>query len=64
MDILIIKNGFQILMDVVIIDPIHIDMVKQTSTMTTHVTTMVTIQPLQYFHEFSKFMQLNNMIKP
>jgi hypothetical protein len=40
LNILITKDKFQILMDVVIIDPIHIDLVQWTSTMIIHVTMM------------------------
>jgi hypothetical protein len=40
MDILITKDGFRTLMDIVIIDPIHIDMVQQAFTTTTHAMTM------------------------
>jgi hypothetical protein len=41
MDILITKNNFQTLMDVVIIDPIHTNMVQRTSMMTSHVAMLV-----------------------
>jgi hypothetical protein len=41
MDILITKNGFQTLMDVIITNPIYIDMVQQTLTTTIHVVMMV-----------------------
>jgi hypothetical protein len=40
MDILITKDGFDILMNIVIIDLIHTSMVQQTSTTTTHVMMM------------------------
>ncbi len=38
---LITKDDFCTLMDVIIVDSIHIDMVQQTLTMTTHVVMMV-----------------------
>ncbi len=41
MDILIIGDGFQTLINVIIVDLIHIDLVQQTLTMTMHVTMMV-----------------------
>ncbi len=41
MDIPITKNSFQTLMDIIIDDSIHIDMVQQTSMMTTHAVMMV-----------------------
>ncbi len=40
-DILIFRNDFQTLMDVIIANQIHIDMVQQTSTTTAHVAMMV-----------------------
>jgi hypothetical protein len=40
-EILITRNGFWTLMDVVIADRICIDMVQQASTMTTHAMMMV-----------------------
>jgi len=41
MDNLITKNDFYTLMDIVIVDSIHIDMVQWTLTTTTHATTIV-----------------------
>jgi hypothetical protein len=39
-DILIIRNGFHTLMDIVIVDPIHTDMVQWTLMIITHVAMM------------------------
>jgi len=41
LDILITKDGFWTLMDVIIAEPTCIDMVQRVSTMTTHVVMMV-----------------------
>jgi hypothetical protein len=41
MYILITKDDFYILMEIVIVDPTHIDMVQQALMMTSHVTTMI-----------------------
>jgi hypothetical protein len=41
MDILITKNNFQTLMNVIIVDLTHTDMVQRTSIMTTHVMMLV-----------------------
>jgi len=43
MNIVIIENNFQTLVDIVIVDLIHIDLVQCVSTMTEHVT-IVAIQ--------------------
>jgi hypothetical protein len=40
-DILITKNGFQTLMDIIVVDSTCINMMQQVSTMTTHVMMMV-----------------------
>jgi hypothetical protein len=41
MDILIIINGFRTLMDIIFVNPTHIDMVQQALMMITHATMMV-----------------------
>jgi hypothetical protein len=41
MDILITKDNFQTLMDIIIVDLTHIDMVQRTLTTTKHATMMV-----------------------
>jgi hypothetical protein len=40
-DILIIKNGFETLMDVIIVNPTYTNMVERASTTTTHAMMMV-----------------------
>ncbi len=51
MDILITRDGFRTLMDVAIVDSIHIDMVQQTTTMTTHVAMMATQEKTRSYVE-------------
>ncbi len=49
--IIIIRDNFQTLMDIVIVDPTHIDMVPQASMMTTHVVMMPTQEKTRSYVE-------------
>jgi len=49
LDIIIIKNGCYILMDIVIVDLIRIYMVQWTLTMITHATRMVAYEKTQFY---------------
>jgi hypothetical protein len=51
MDILITKNNFQTLVDIVIANPTHINMVQRASTMTTHVMMMVAQEKTRSYNE-------------
>jgi hypothetical protein len=50
-DIIVITNDFQTLMDVVIADPTHIDMVQQILTMITNALMMVAQEKTQSYAE-------------
>ncbi len=51
MDILITKDGFQTLMDVIIVDSIHTNMVQRASTTMTHVMMMVAQEKTRSYAE-------------
>jgi len=54
------KNDFRILMDIVIVDSTHTNMVQQTSTMTTHVITMV-VQEMTSFPLLLRHMGVSSL---